>query len=257
MTDTSFLPEDYLARKAERRTSLICLVLFVVVMAAVVGAFFVTNQQWTQVKAEQDRINSEYQSVALKIQQLNELETQRESMLQKAELAAALVERVPRSIMLAELINRMPQRLSLLEFSLDSQKVATTRQVTRPETGRLSKGGPKRGVTKSEAMEEGRKVEPPRYEIKISMVGVAPTDLEVSEFMSSLNGYELLRDVTLEYSEESMINERVMRQFRISMELDGSADARDIEPLIRERGIKNPMRENLEILSGVRDGGEG
>jgi hypothetical protein len=45
--DTSFLPHDYLARKADRRTDVVCLSLFTVVLFGVVSAFFVTNRQWS------------------------------------------------------------------------------------------------------------------------------------------------------------------------------------------------------------------
>ncbi len=127
MHHASFLPEDYLAQKAERRTNLICLTLFVVVMIAVFGAFLVTNRQWTHVKRSQEAINARYREVAKQIEALTELETQREQMLEKAELAAALVERVPRSILLAELINRMPDRMALTKFELASEQIRTVR----------------------------------------------------------------------------------------------------------------------------------
>ncbi len=120
MSNTSFLPEDYLDQKADRRTNVVSLTLFGIVMVAVFAAFLFTNQQWTQVKAAQASINSQYQDAAAQIERLNELERQKNQMLNKAELAAALVERVPRSILLAELINRMPPRLGLLKFDLRS-----------------------------------------------------------------------------------------------------------------------------------------
>ena len=41
MPQSSFLPEDYVTERAERRSSLISVVLFVVVMFGVVAAFFV------------------------------------------------------------------------------------------------------------------------------------------------------------------------------------------------------------------------
>ena len=75
-------------------------------MIAVIGAFFVTNRQATQVKQQQEDINSQYQQAGIQIQELTQLEQQRMEMLNKAELAAALVERVPRSILIAEMINR-------------------------------------------------------------------------------------------------------------------------------------------------------
>src|SRR5688572_9263576 len=123
MNTTSFLPEDYLAQKAERRTNLISLTLFAVVMIAVVGAFFVTNRQARLLKQHQDQINVDYQAAGSKIQELQELEAQRAEMMDKAVLAGALVERVPRSILLAELINRMPDKLALLNFEMKSEKM--------------------------------------------------------------------------------------------------------------------------------------
>src|SRR6267142_5537625 len=123
MNTTSFLPEDYLAKKAEYRTNLISLVLFAVVMFAVVVAFFFTNRKAQQIKEYQATVNAEYQQAGLKIQELTQLEQQKAEMLNKAELAGALVERVPRSILLAELINRMPERLALLDFELKSDLI--------------------------------------------------------------------------------------------------------------------------------------
>src|SRR5688572_9559140 len=103
MNNTSFLPEDYLAQKAERRTNLISLTLFAVVMIAVVGAFFVTNRQERLLKQRKFQINVDYQAAGTKIEELQILVTQRQEMMEKAVLAGALVERVPLSILLAEL----------------------------------------------------------------------------------------------------------------------------------------------------------
>ena len=123
MSNASFLPEDYLDQRAERHTNLISLTLFAIVMVSVFAAFLVTNSKWSQVKDTQRAINAEYAQAADKIKRLTDLETQRTRMMQKAELAMALVERVPRSILLAELINRMPPRMGLVKFFLKSKKI--------------------------------------------------------------------------------------------------------------------------------------
>ncbi len=252
MTNASFLPEDYLEERAERRTNLISLVLFGVVMIAVFAAFLVTNREWTQVRAAQEAINSQYQLAARRIDELTELEQQREQMLNKAELAAALVERVPRSILLAELINRMPPRLSLLEFELKSEKIRAPRQVARNRrVGRHS--APKRAPTREQVSKEQKKIEPPRQIVTISMVGVAPTDLEVSRFMSALTSYSLLSDVTLDYSEEREMDGRMMRQFSIKMKLDSKADVRRVETLSDPQDLKDPMTDKLHFISPDRN----
>jgi Tfp pilus assembly protein PilN len=256
----TFLPEDYLAQKAESRTNLISLILFAVVMLGVLLAFLVTNQKYSQVKKEQMIINARYQTAAEQITELTELEQQKSEMLQKAKLSGALVERVPRSILLAELINRMPDRLSLLEFHLESEplKPAIRRQVDRG-AGRM---GPKRGQTKAEAGETMEQVRAPRYEVKINLVGVAPTDLEVSRYMAELNAYPLVDGVTLDYSEEKEIEEQLMRQFAIYMTLDPDADVRNVEPLILPRSLVNPMSDEMRFVTPeatvqASDGGAG
>jgi Tfp pilus assembly protein PilN len=248
----SFLPEDYLAQKAERRTNLISLVLFAVVMLGVFLAFIVTNQKWSNVKQNQMAINARYQQAAEQITELTELEEQKEQMLEKAELATALVERVPRSILLAELINRMPDRLSLLQFTLTSEKIKApvSRAVDTADSQRL---GPARAKTREEAAEAGqKKAHAPRYSVRITLVGVAPTDLEVSRYLAELNAYPLLRQVTLEYTEEKEIEGQIMRKFEIKMKLDPDADMREVEPLIVPRDIRDPMSDTLRYNVGGR-----
>lgn len=245
MSTSSFLPEDYLAKRAEKRTNMICLALFAVVMSAVFGAFLVTNRQWTQVKESQAVINASYQDAGKQIQELTELERQRDDMLNKAELAAALVERVPRSILLAELINRMPPQLGVLEFDLRSERQQAPRRQAAATGNRRISGN--RNRTREEANEEVPKVEAPRYRVTVSMVGAAPTDLEVSRYMSELNAYPLLDDVTLEYSEERELYGRKMRQFRISMTLSSEADVSQVQPLAVPRGLRNPMSDELKL----------
>lgn len=247
MSNQTFLPEDYLAQRAERRTNLICLVLFVVVMAGVVGAFLVTNRQWSRVKERRQTVNLQYQQAALQIEELNQLESQRAAMLHKAELAAALVERVPRSILLADLVNRMPPRLGLLEFRMESEKVRSNQPIVeRTETtGSLRDDKPTRGRTRAEAVGEARKVEPPRFQVSLELVGVAPTDLEVSKYLNELNQYPLLHEVTLKYSEEKEIEGRLVREFRIHMSLDPEADVRAIDPSALPKDIKDPMNDTV------------
>ncbi|MBX3373265.1 MAG: PilN domain-containing protein [Phycisphaeraceae bacterium] len=254
--NASFLPEDYLAQKAELRTNVICMLLFVVVMFGVFLAFMWTNQRWTQVKSEQARINAEYQAAAEDIRMLQELEEQKTEMLHKAELAATIVERIPRSILLAEIINRMPDGLSLLEFNLASERVRAPVRRTEPEPAPAprSRGGAasRRAPTRAEAVAQApRRIEAPRFRTSIQMVGVAPTDLEVSRFLNELNGYPLLQDVALDYSEEQEIEGKLLRKFKIDMLLDTDGDIRSVEPLQVPRRLRDALHAQGPAGSSV------
>ncbi|MCZ6835285.1 MAG: hypothetical protein O7G85_05870 [Planctomycetota bacterium] len=245
MNASSFLPEDYLAKKAERRTNIISLTLFVVVIFAVIGAFLVTNRQWKSVEQQVAKINNAYLQAGEQLQELSELEQQKDEMMRKAEIVAAIVEPVPRSILLAELINRMPERLGLLEFELKSSLVKVVRTAgPRPAaTGRHNKG-PTRGLTRQQAADQIQKVEAPKFEVKMVLKGMAPTDLEVSRYLAALNAYSLLDNVTLEYSEEKEFDGQMMREFKIKMKLRPDADVRHVDPLLMPR---NPMSDEIRM----------
>jgi Tfp pilus assembly protein PilN len=230
---SSFLPEDYLRQKHERRGNLISLALFCVVMFGVTGAFFVTNRQWSSVKARQREINLLYSQEAKKIEQLKVLEAQKTEMLAKAEITAALIERVPRSILLAELINRMPEQLTLTDLELDGQRIkeapTVAARAARPKARSLAGKGGAKG--KPEPEPEAPKPVAPKYDFKITLVGLAADDSFVADYQTALKDCPLLDNVDLLSTVAVKIDETVRRKFKIEATIRPSADARNIEPL--------------------------
>ncbi len=247
---TTFLPEDYLAQKADKRTNIISLVLFVIVMLSVWFAFLWGNRRTKVVKTEEETITAQFVRAEAEIENLKKLEAQQEDMLDKAELAAALVERVRRSNLLAEIINRMPPRMSMLKFELRSTELKEpTSTIADGAVGKLNKpGGPARMKTRDEIKNELQKVTAPKYMVDVTLVGVTTTDIEVSSFMSALNSFELLSTVRLDYSEEQDIEGRTMRQFKIDMSIANSADVRLTRPTTIKKNMTDPMSEELRFV---------
>jgi hypothetical protein len=258
MSNTSFLPEDYLEQKAERRTNFISLTLFAIVMVSVFAAFLVTNRKWSQVRTAQREINSKYQEFASQIETYDELQKQKDEMMSRAKLAAALVEKVPRGILLWELIVRMPQRLGLVEFDLKSEKAKVQAQAgPRRETrgARRLAGGPRRPRTVTQVKEdEPKKVDVPHFVVKVKLVGVAPSDSEVSTYLKELDGFELVQDVRLEYTEKKQVDGREMRQFAMTMTVNPDFDARYLAPMARAGNLGDAMSDRLKF-DGTRKGG--
>ena len=120
-TPNSFLPEDYLDRKIARRTNLICVGLFLVMIAAIGAAFYVQNRQDEGTRAELIEVNNAFTKRAEQLRQIKELQDRQQQMIEKAKVVRQLVERVPRSIILAEMVNNMPPALSLKEFDLETK----------------------------------------------------------------------------------------------------------------------------------------
>lgn len=233
-----FLPEDYVQRKAEGRANIIGLTLFCAVMGTVVAAFFVTNRNWKSVHEEREAIAVQYTAAEPEIELLIKLEEQKEQMLQKAEIVTALIEPVPRSILMAELVTRMPEEMTLLTVELKGRRVAeaSTTKVSDSQQRRTSVRGRKAGSlggTKTGAAAdqvEAASILPPRYEYTLTLTGVTADNSEIADYLDGLKLSPLLRRVELHYAESQKIKDLELRKFQISAEIDPRADARGIEP---------------------------
>lgn len=229
--DRSFLPEDYLSKRAERRTNLVSLTLFTVVMVGVVGAFLVTNREWKDVQSYQEAINVRYSTAAKQIEQLKQLEAQKAELLKKAELTTALIERVPRTILMAEVINRMPEEMTLLEFELRSKRVASMPAAMNQPVRSAAQ------ATRTNPNMTGGMSAPaataPQYHTRVMIEGVTTTHNNVARFGAGLQDNPLLSNIELVYSELTAIKGEDLNKFRIEADVTRNADARRLETVSR------------------------
>ncbi|MCH2133989.1 MAG: PilN domain-containing protein [Phycisphaerales bacterium] len=216
----SFLPTEYTEQRIDRRTHILAMLLFIVVMAAVFTAFLWKRNEWKQVELVRQDVETRYQAAGEKVNHLMELKEAQQATVRRAELAAALVEKVPRSILLAELINNMPPGLGLHELTLDS-----TRLIAPKETASATGRKPRSDTRTAKANEPP---EPPRYHTRLALTGFAPTDVHVSEFLSALNDHPLLVDVNLVSSQETVSEDRTVREFKLTASLQPMADVRSL-----------------------------
>lgn len=251
--NSSFLPEDYLDRKIARRTNLICIALFVVMIGAISAAFYVQKRQDHSTRAELLRVDAMFSERAQQLRQIEQLQERKQQMIGKAKIVQQLVERVPRSIILAEMINHMPSTMSLLELNLETKIVKPgARPQTAIERDRLNRN-------EDQAEAEGEVTIEPR-EILLEIVGVAPSDTDVSEFMQSLTVHPLYVGVGLEYTERFMIEGVEMRRFRIVMQLNTELTFdRDVDSDLLRELHQDPMAEDREFrgANGEGEPGEG
>lgn len=234
---STFLPEDYVARKSEWRASLLAGALFIVVMGCVGAAFLVTNQRWESVRNEQALVSEEFEAERVKIEQLKRLEEQRSSMLEKAEITTALIERVPRSVLLAELVTRMPDDVTLLDIELSSRRIqATTGSSGQRGSAVRSLSGNVR-VSDENKEEERPRVVAPRFEYTLVIQGVASRNNKIADYERSLRASPLLRAVDLRYIQPTQIDGSLLRRFEITARLRDDADAHQVA-LAREAKLK-------------------
>jgi Tfp pilus assembly protein PilN len=217
--ELSFLPDDYLARKASRRANALCAGLSVVVMGVIASAFYLTERSMREVEARAAAVDKQFTEAARSIEQVNKMKAQQRKIVRQAELAASLVEKVPRSNLLAEFTNSLPPGTSLLDFALESRvKVAAGPVVNEREARRRA----------AQAVPAGpAQPEPVKYDVFLKLTGIADTDVQVAQFMTKLNASNLVTDVRLLISDVYKQGDREMRRFQIEMLQNPFAEVKD------------------------------
>lgn len=237
----SFLPEEYLRRKADSRSLIINLALFGCVLTATIGAFVVSNRQWNQVRAQRAEIDAQWKAEELKIEQLKVMEDQKAALLQRASVTAALLERVPRSILMAELVNRMPENVTITHLDMISKRIV---EQTKPDAAKAEEGKSLVGKLaggKDESKAAVVKPRPPRLEFSLKIEGAALTDTEVADYQAALKNCPLLDRVDLVSTEEMAMSDVPMRKFRLEAQIKADADAASMQPVRADK-----MRSTLD-----------
>lgn len=232
MLHEDFLPPEYVEHRADRRMQAFGMGLFLIVVASVSIAFMAKRSDWQRVSAIRDQVTVRYEAAGQEVAVITALEERQSRIHERARIAASLVERLPRSVLLSEFINRMPPGLGLLEFDLHTVQV----KAPAPKTAKGRAGRARKKLGDAEALPKA-----PTYRTQVSMLGFAPTDLQVSDFLAELNAHVLFEDVALMFSEETQLNGMDVRQFRVTCSLGPDADIRNITPRRAPRTIGAPL----------------
>ena len=216
----NFLPNDYMERRHRRRANIVCLIIG---GAAVLGLSLVSALALVSMlssAAMRAVVEQQYVDASQQIKQLKDLEERRAGLIHKVELSTDLLERVPRSHLLARLTNCLPQKASLTGLVLKLEDV----EVPAP----ASAAGPAGAAAGEQDKAKGGKNAKGTTKVKVwtfRIDGLAPTDVEVAEYMTRLSADPLFRVVDLQYSEEFPYREgTTMRKFQLSFRLSPDAE---------------------------------
>jgi Tfp pilus assembly protein PilN len=218
--ELSFLPDDYLERKAQRRTNAICAVLFLIVMVAIGAAFTITERTGRDVEREHSDVEKKYTEAAKRIQLKQQLEEKQATMEKQAELSASLLEKVPRSFILARVTNSLPAGVSLLDLSMDSKLRGTPNNAPAAKSGFDAKRSTSTDKKAPTTPIQQAKV----YDVSLKITGIAFTDVQVAQFIGKLNQAKIFKDVNLLISDEYKDSDTPMRKFQVEASIDPSTE---------------------------------
>jgi Tfp pilus assembly protein PilN len=243
--ELSFLPDDYLERKQRRRTNAICAILFCVVIGAIGGAFTVTERSMREIEKQYTDVEQQYTDAARRIEQVQQMQDKQRTMAHQAELTASLLEKVPRSFILAEITNGIPSGVSLLDFSMasvTSTKAAAPTAKTAFEVRQAEINAANGNNTISALATAQAKV----YDVNMKITGVAPNDGQVAQFIAKLDRSTMFQDVNLVFTDEFKESERdvKLRKFQIEMTLNPAAKIEAGTTPVRDTGTAAVQMES-------------
>jgi len=236
MLNINFVPDDYVQSTESRRTNLMYLVLFAVVMAVLGGSFATIKIRQRALVAKEKFVSAKLANAQQAVKQFEELQTKRKAMMKTALTTAELLEPVPRSVLLASLTNNLPVGVSLLRLKLLQKELKRTHRpvpVSKYQKAQADNAAQAQPDVSREKL----------LETHIDIEGLAPSDLQVAAYIECLSSSSLLDNVALVESKEHKIEDTTFRRFRLKAMLgkDIHLTKADIEKIkaIGEKTVHN------------------
>jgi Tfp pilus assembly protein PilN len=206
MATINFVPDDYVQQRQSSRANVLYLMMLTAMLGAIGVTFGFIKVRQKAVSAELAELDARMKQTQQQMLELEELEKQRVTMMKTMVMTAELLEPIPRSIVLASLTNNLPSGVSLLEFKLQEKEIT----ISKPAPAAAA--APKPGVPGAKAAPQTETA----IESSLDIQGIAPSDIQVAEYIASLSGSILFNQVALVESKELEIEGIKFRQFRLN-----------------------------------------
>lgn len=207
MREVEFLPRWYPQVRRRRRLVVLQAWMTVVVL---VGLGLWIMQSGRNVRREEATLRTretELSASRSELKVVEELMTLRKKLVEQSKVLSKVGSHAEAARLLATLDEVMPRSAALLELSMVTE-----------ETHPVTLAGARAAQEKDRAVDR---------RLKVRMSGVAPTDVEVAEFLTKLTGKPFFEDVRMTGSKPRLDNGRIMREFEVhfSMNLNDLAGA--------------------------------
>ncbi|MDY7011426.1 MAG: PilN domain-containing protein [Planctomycetota bacterium] len=231
MSIVNLLPEDYVAHQAQKRANLMCLLLFVTVMVGLSSAAIVSERRYRRTCEVCERVNRSYEDAGKFIKEMQALDVTRHQMLKKAGLTAALLERVPRSYLLATITKALPKGTSLTKLELSTKYAKTSDASNKPKS--------KYKIAAGKNKPAPEKTLKKKVDVAVTVTGLAETNVEVGQFIAEMERCPLIKSAEFVFSQEEKVTDSVVREFEVILYLKEDADVRHQSPGTETATVRN------------------
>ncbi|MEM7807096.1 MAG: PilN domain-containing protein [Planctomycetota bacterium] len=212
-----FLPDDYAENRARRRADVLLLTLFGVTVCAIGGTWHLCEKELAEAESEYAQVDARYADATRRIEQVKQMRQRQKSVADRMELSASLLEKMPRSNLMAEITNTLPHGVVLAKAGLEAKQIKAAPPPAPAKKTRRAKKAP------------APRPQPLRYDTTLSLEGTSLTEGQVSDYIDALNrgGYFDSVDLMWVRQEDKRTNDSVdLRRFLIALKLDDSVEPR-------------------------------
>lgn len=212
-SDVNFLPASYTRRQKLRSSKKRQAALAILMIA---GMAILTVQTWRERAELQAHHDEQKTALVTTKQTITEVEKLHNDKAELSELVAIhreLYQPINYSQVTGTLGSLTPASIVLRGVGVETQKITTTRKMSEAEYEAAKKAaGSRRGKVKNT-------VATTRSVITVDLAGLAPSDVDVANFIGELAASNVFQNVKMVFSREGEWEGRVTREFRIKMEV--------------------------------------
>ncbi len=204
MEEIDFLPDRIKAQRARRRRLTVQAYLMAVCLTGLVALGYVFHVRIQTARGELSMLEGRGDAMRQQLAMKESMEQELADLMIKKRIEERLGRRVGTLDVLAELQRAMPESMALTRLNMETVEVAVPLEAA--------------GANRSNRPVAGGKPEKERVvkRVRLTLTGMAPTDVDVANFIGQLAGSRFFEDVNMGYARNVTFRSRSARQFQVS-----------------------------------------
>ncbi|MCS7033542.1 MAG: PilN domain-containing protein [Phycisphaerae bacterium] len=211
MRELEFLPEWYPILRRRRGLAVTQAWVTAVLMAALCLVGVAEHRRVMAYEATSTELTAEMNRTRAQLRMLDEQLELKKQLEQQSLILSKVGLQVDISRLLGEIAHLMSRETFLLEFR------AETEETVRPSEKNGANNSRSRADTRSGNAAEDA---PCDRKLRVKLVCVAPSDVDVANFLAGLTNKPFLEQVAMTYAKDRTQSGRVMREFEITFQVN-------------------------------------
>ncbi len=201
MREVEFLPDWYPRVRKHKRLVILQAWITLILIAGLGLWMLLVQRNVRHREIELSSLSTDLFQSETEVQRLDDLLALQKSLNQQDDVFTKIGRNVESTRLMKTLEDLMPRSMALLDLSVDTEEVSKA---------------PANSLAGRAAADKARA----NKKLRLRVHGVAPTDVDLADFLAKLTGKQFFSQVELIYSHERSQGGRLMREFEVAFAMD-------------------------------------